>query len=66
MSGSSDNVVLRVRCNGGVQTNVLVNRISGTRDSREGIVLTLQNGFYSLDQIWLNEEDGFQVLRGAE
>jgi hypothetical protein len=66
MSGSSSNVVLMVRSNTGAQVNVLVNRISSTRDSREGIVLTLQNGRYVLDQIWLNQEDGFQVLRSAE
>jgi hypothetical protein len=63
---SNSNVVLLLRCHSGVSVNVLVNRISGKPDNPSGIVLNLRNGRYSLDQVWLNDEEGFQVLRDAE
>jgi hypothetical protein len=66
LSNGGDNVVLLVRSGSGEHVNVLVNRIQNTRDSRSGIVLNLHNGRYTLDQIWLNEEEGFQVLRSGE
>jgi hypothetical protein len=63
MSNGSDNVVLLVRSKTGEHVNILVNRISNTRDSGSGVVLSKQNNRYSLDQVWLNGEEGFQVLR---
>jgi hypothetical protein len=61
MSSGSDNIVLLVRSSAGQQATVLANHISNTHDSKSGVVLNLQNGRYTLDQVWLNEEDGFQV-----
>ena len=65
MSIAGDNVVLLVRAETGQQATVLTNRITGTRDTKTGVVLNVQNGRYSLDQVWINELDGFQVLRPA-
>lgn len=66
MSNGGSNIVLLVRCEGGQQSTVLANRIVGTPDSKTGVVLTLQNGRYVLDQVWLNELEGFQIQRVNE
>ena len=65
MSTGGDNIVLLVRSDSGAQATVLANRISGTRDTHSGVVLNLQNGRYSLDQVWLNDIEGFQIQRTA-
>ncbi len=66
MSNGGANIVLLVRSEGGQQSTVLANRITGTPDSKTGVVLTLQNGRYVLDQVWLNELEGFQIQRVNE
>lgn len=64
MNVPGDNAVLTFRCSGGVATNVLVNRVSNEGNSQTGLTLTFQGGRYLVDQIWLNQFEGFQVLRG--
>jgi len=66
MSNGGSNIVLLVRSEGGQQSTVLANRITGTPDSKTGVVLTLQNGRYVLDQVWLNDLEGFQIQRVNE
>jgi hypothetical protein len=66
ISSGSDNIVLLVRSSSGEQATVLANRIDNARDSKTGVVLNLQNGRYNLDQVWLNEEEGFQIQRSGE
>jgi hypothetical protein len=66
MSNGGSNIVLLVRSEGGQQSTVLANRIAGTPDSKTGVVLNLQNGRYVLDQVWLNELEGFQIQRVIE
>ncbi len=66
MSNGGSNIVLLVRSEGGQQSTILANRITGTPDSKTGLVLSLQNGRYVLDQVWLNEFEGFQVQRVNE
>ncbi len=66
MSNGGSNIVLLVRSEEGQQTTVLANRITGTPDSKTGVVLNLQNGRYVLDQVWLNELEGFQIQRVNE
>jgi len=59
-----DNAVLTFRCADGVSTNVLVNRVSNDKANQTGLTLTFQGGRYLVDQIWMNQLDGYQVLRG--
>jgi hypothetical protein len=61
VTNGSDNMVLLVRSASGQQATVLANRISETRDGKTGVVLNLQNGRYTMDQVWLSEEQGFQI-----
>jgi hypothetical protein len=64
MSNGGDNIVLLVRSNnGGAQATVLANRMTATGENKPGVVLKMQEGQYSLDQVWLNEEVGFQIQR---
>ena len=63
LSGGGDNTVLLIRSIGGQQATVLATRISNSHNSKSGVVLNLENGRYTLDQVWLNEEEGFQVAR---
>ncbi|SPE34885.1 exported hypothetical protein [Candidatus Sulfopaludibacter sp. SbA3] len=63
MTHGNDNMVLLIRASSGEQATVLANRISNNHESNPGVVLRLQNGRYSLDQVWLSAEDGFQILR---
>lgn len=66
LSKNGENVVLAIRSSAGESTNVLVNRITGKQHNGSGIVLDLRNGRYALDEVWLNQDEGFQVLRKAE
>ncbi len=59
-----DNAVLTFRCAEGVSANVLVNRISIDRNTQTGVTLTFQGGRYMIDRIWMNQFEGYQVLRG--
>lgn len=64
LSSSATNMVLLVRSDSGEQATVLANPIGSTRDSKAGVVLNLRNGRYTLDQVWLNEEVGFEIQHG--
>lgn len=66
LSNGSDNTVLSIACDNGARVNVLVNRLSTPHDNRSSVVLKFENGRYTLDQVWLNELEGFQVLHTAE
>jgi hypothetical protein len=66
LTNNSNNVVLTVRSKSGQQSNILVNRLAPATPSHSGIVMSFQGGRYVLDQIWLNEFEGFQVLHSAE
>ncbi len=62
VTNGSDNLVLLVRSESGIQATVLANRIdTGKGDSKPGVVLNRENGRYSLDQVWLNDEQGFRI-----
>jgi hypothetical protein len=67
VTNGSDNMVLLVRSASGQQATVLANRIdNGKAENKPGVVLNLQNGKYTLDQVWLNDEAGFQIQRTNE
>jgi len=70
LSASDGNVVLLVRSESGPQAFVLTNRLNGGAPRVSGEVhVTLQRrgDVYRLDQIWLADHTGFQVLQpGAE
>src|SRR5882762_3888542 len=67
--GASDgNVVLLVRSESGPQAFVLTNRLNGATPQGNGEVrVTLQRrgDVYRLDQIWLTDHIGFQVLQSG-
>jgi hypothetical protein len=58
------NPVVTIRSSAGQQTNVLVNRIANEKNSPNGVTLVFQGGRYVIDQIWVNEFEGYQVLHG--
>ncbi|HWC96329.1 MAG TPA: hypothetical protein VG456_06265 [Candidatus Sulfopaludibacter sp.] len=64
LNAGSANVVLLVRAKTGEQVNVLVNRLTSPGATHSGITMSFQGGRYVMDQVWLNEFEGFQVLRG--
>ena len=62
------NVVLLVRSESGPQAIVLANRLNGAAPhGSDKVQVTLQRrgGVYGLDQIWLSNRDGFQVLNAS-
>ncbi len=65
MAIGGDNTVLLVRGENGQQATVLANRITGTGASKSGVVLNLRNGRYVLDEVWINDLEGFQIQRVA-
>jgi hypothetical protein len=67
LANNTDMVALTVRSKSGQQSSILVNRVSTAAPaSHSGIVMSFQGGRYVLDQIWLNDSEGFQVLRSGE
>ena len=59
LSSGSDNVVLVVR-SGAEKAAVLAGRVDPENHGKAGLVLKLNNGKYTLDQVWFNGE-GFQL-----
>jgi hypothetical protein len=68
LAGSTGNVVLLIRSESGAQVLVLTNRLDGEApQGNHEVHVTLQrreNG-YRLDQIWLPDHTGFQVLQSG-
>jgi hypothetical protein len=65
---SRGNVVLLVRSESGAQALVLVNRLNSTpAHGNDAVTITLQRrgNVYTLDQIWLPDHTGFEVLRSG-
>jgi hypothetical protein len=68
LGASEGNVVLLVRSESGPQAFVLANRLNGAAPQGNGEVhVTLQrrSDVYRLDQIWLTDHTGFQVLQSS-
>jgi hypothetical protein len=59
---SGGNVVLLVRSKTGQQSAVLANRLSEMQEGHTSVVLSRQEGRYTLDQVWLGDDKGFQIL----
>ena len=68
LDGTGGNTVLLVRSASGPQALVLVNRLNGTAPhGNEAVTVTLQrrDNVYTLDQIWLSDRTGFEVLHSG-
>jgi len=65
---NSDDSVLLIRSESGVQTTVLTNRLSasdGGSDNRARVTLSREGNTYRLDRVWLSDTEGFQLLEAV-
>jgi hypothetical protein len=68
-TGGSGSTALMVRADSGAEAGVLANRLYYEQPkARDGatLILTPRGNAYVLDQVWMSENIGYQVLRPAE